>query len=560
VEAAARRRAWHLVAAYLIAASAWIIGSDLLLALLGRLPLVSTIMNILKGLAFVGVTSAVLYWRLFGLLRGLETTRQERDIAQERMRRAMIDAPIPAIVFAEDGAILLLNRAWEETTGYSAEELRTIRDWTERAYGEERRFEVERGIQALFELDRRTEEADFPIRIRGGSTRIWSFSSAPLGRLSDGRRVVLSMARDVTERRRAEDALRISEERFRTLVETAPDGIFIQTGGRFRYVNPAALAQFGLPDDSALIGQPVLDWFHPDHQEAVRERIRILLEERRPVGPRIEPIVRADGGRIVVEVTAAPFSIDGEPGALVFMRDVTAREQARDALTQTTEQLRELSHRLMDVQETERRLLARELHDQIGQALTAIKLDLRAVRRQPETAAERLDDATALLDHTLSQVRDLALDLRPAILDDLGLVPALRWYVERFTARSGIAGQFWCDDDDDGKGFQIDLAVATACFRVAQEALTNVAKHAEARHFEVELTHRPDGLRLIIRDDGQGFAREALPADQGLGLSGMRERVEQAGGRLTIRSEPGRGTELRLDFPAPGAGPSKGAG
>jgi PAS domain S-box-containing protein len=533
----------------------WIVASDSLLAAVGLDARGSMAAGLLKGLAFVAVSGLVLYWRLFENFNGLERARVDLAAAREQFRRAIVDAPIPAIIFAEDGEILLINQAWTEISGYSAGELRTIPDWTERAYGW-RRFEIEQIINELFSIDRRVDEADFEIRVSDGSTRVWCFSSAPLGRLPDGRRLVLSMARDVTDRSRAEEALRASEVQFRTLVETAPEGIFIQTNRRFAYANPAAVALIGARDASELIGQPVLDRFHEDDREAVDGRMRLLNEARVPVVAREEHICRPDGSTILVEVSATPFHYQGAHGALVFMRDISLRKLAEHALSQTSEQLRELSRRLMEVQEAERRLLARELHDEIGQALTAIKLDLRTARLRPETLGDRLDDATGLLDRTLAQVRDMALDLRPSILDDLGLVAALGWYVDRFNERSGLSGHFACRSP----GIRVDPTVATACFRGVQEAMTNLAKHSGARHFSVELEEGPGGISLVVRDDGSGFDPDALPIGRSVGLSGMRERVEQAGGRLTISSELGAGTEVRLTFPASEAVAERGDG
>jgi PAS domain S-box-containing protein len=511
--------------------------------------------GLFKGLAFVAVTALVLYWRLFEVFHGLERARYDLAGVQEQFRRAIVDAPIPSIIFAEDGEILMINNTWIEISGYSAEQLRTISDWTERAHGS-RRFEVEQSINELFSAEHRIEEGDFAIRVSDGSTRIWNFSSGPLGRLPDGRRLVLSMARDVTDRRRAEDALRASEVQFRTLVETAPEGIFIQTRRRFAYVNPAAVALLGARETWELIGQPVLDRFHEEDREVVAERIRVLNLLRQPVLAREERLLNPDGSTTLVEVSAAPFEYGGEPGALVFMRDVTPRIRAEQALSRSSAQLRELSRRVMEVQEAERRVLARELHDEIGQALTAIKLDLRTARIRPESLGERLDDATELLDRTLAQVRDMALDLRPSILDDLGLVAALGWYVDRFNERSGLSGQFRCRLSE----IRVDPLVATACFRGVQEAMTNLAKHSRARDYSVELVECPDGLSLVVRDNGSGFDPEAIPIGRSVGLSAMRERVEQAGGQLTISSEPGAGTEVRLTFPASEAVTDEGVG
>ncbi|WP_161602116.1 PAS domain-containing sensor histidine kinase [Tautonia marina] len=495
----------------------------------------------LKGIAFVLFTAVILYWKMTETLVGLETTRRDLAEVQERFRRAIVDAPIPVIIFAEDGEIVLLNQTWLESTGYSPEELKSISDWTERAYGA-RKAMAEEIIQNLFTMDQRIDEADFEIRIRDGSVRIWSFSSAPLGHLNDGRRLMISMARDVTDRRQAEDALRTSEERFRMVVESAPEGIFIQTQSKFAYVNSAAVKLFGAGEANEMLGQDVIRWFHPSEHESIRERIA-LINQNRQTGGRIERIIlRPDGRQIETEISAIPIEYSRETGALVFIRDISDRKQAEYQLTESSNRLRELTRRLLSLQEAERRNLARELHDQIGQGLTAIKMNLQTAQMRPEVLTPRLNDAKALLDQTLDQVRSLSLDLRPSLLDDLGLVPALNWYLERFSERTGIQAQL----HSESQGLAVSPLVATTCFRTAQEALTNVARHARASRVTVRLNCQTDQFDLFIRDDGVGFDPDQAT---GLGLIGMRERVEDAGGVLQIQSKPHAGTEIRLSFP-----------
>jgi PAS domain S-box-containing protein len=551
----AGRRSRTIVAAYVAAGVAWILLSDVVLSRLG-LDFGSWAMaSLLKGLAFVAVTALVLHWRLRALLGDLQATRADRDAAQDRLRQAIVEAPIPAIIHAEDGSVLLVNRAWQESTGYRPEELRTVRDWLDRAYGR-RRDQIEGIVQTLYRLDRRLDEGDFDVRVADGSTRTWSFSTGPVGRLPDGRRLVLSMALDVTERRRAEDALRASEERFRTLVEATPESIFIQAGGRFAYANPACVALLGARDAREILDRPVLERFHPADRAAIRARIARLNEAHEAVGAREETLLTLDGRSVDVEVTAAPLPHDGQGGALVFVRDITARKAAKRELVRSATRLRELSRRLLAVQEDERRRLARELHDEVGQRLTAILMAIAAARRRPEQQDARLDDAAAMLGDMVDLVRNLALDLRPSILDDLGLVAALRWYVGRFGERAAMEGTFL---GRDVEAIRIAPEVATACFRAVQEALTNVARHARAGRFVVELEPGPGGaLSLSIRDDGVGFdpAAAAGRPGAGMGLAGMRERVEQAGGRVAVVAAPGAGTEVRLTFPAPAAAPA----
>jgi PAS domain S-box-containing protein len=215
------------------------------------------------------------------------------------------------------------------------------------------------------------------------------------------------------------------------------------------------------------------------------------------------------------------------------------------------EQLQELSHRLIEAQEAERRTIAAELHDQIGQALTIVKMSLQAI---PSTVGDHdlspyLAESAGAVERALQQVRNLSLDLRPPMLDDLGLVAALRWYAARQARLAGFSLHLQADPNLG----QLPPVLATACFRIAQEALTNIARHAQAGQVWVELGWEEGRLLLRIRDDGRGFNPRAVQdrtsREASLGLLGMRERVLIAGGRLSITSTPGQGTCIQADFP-----------
>jgi signal transduction histidine kinase len=205
----------------------------------------------------------------------------------------------------------------------------------------------------------------------------------------------------------------------------------------------------------------------------------------------------------------------------------------------------------METQEGERRRIARELHDQTGQALTALKMNLEAIRTSSKDHPTNLKvvESVDIVDGLLEQIRNLALDLHPAVLDDFGLPAALRCYARRLAQRGGLQLDLGVADFAE----RLPPAIETTCFRVAQEALTNVVRHARARRVAVEL--RSDGVtaRLLVRDDGVGFDAAAGPADgpadRHLGLLSMRERVALAGGDIVIASKTGTGTEIAVSFP-----------
>jgi signal transduction histidine kinase len=245
-----------------------------------------------------------------------------------------------------------------------------------------------------------------------------------------------------------------------------------------------------------------------------------------------------------------------EQGAILYYegtaQDIAERKRAAEELEKANRQLRILSRQLFHIQEEERRHLARELHDEIGQSLTAAKINLKIIAPDvPAKIAGRLDDSVQLLDRLLRQVRELSLDLRPPLLDELGLVPTLRWLVDQQAQRAGLRVMFTTNVDR----LEIDPDVRTACFRVAQEAITNVIRHSGARNVAIDLRCEVERLTLTVHDDGAGFdpavIQQRTTQNFTLGLVSMKERALLVRGGFELRSAPGQGTEIRAWFPLP---------
>lgn len=237
--------------------------------------------------------------------------------------------------------------------------------------------------------------------------------------------------------------------------------------------------------------------------------------------------------------------------ALQQVAERNARRQADAIRKQYSSKLQALSRRLVEVQEAERRSIARELHDEIGQALTVIQLNLQGLLQSVGAAAlrPRLEESLQVVERMLEQVQDISLNLRPSILDDLGLESALRWYTDRQAALVGLQVEFQMDI----LKHRLDPVIETECFRVAQEALTNVVRHAQAKSVIVELRQIEGQLHLRVRDDGIGFdvspVREKAIRGASLGLLSMVERAGLSGGGLAFRSSPRKGTEVHAWFP-----------
>lgn len=215
---------------------------------------------------------------------------------------------------------------------------------------------------------------------------------------------------------------------------------------------------------------------------------------------------------------------------------------------QAEQELRRLSQQLVQAQEDERKSIARELHDQVGQMLTAVRMELGSLAQLRGASQEqfeaRIRDARQIAEQALRAVRDMAMGLRPSMLDDFGLVPAIEWQARDFSRRAGVTVQVQVDGDLQG----LSETHRTCVFRVVQEALTNCARHAEAHNIRISLHGRDGLLSLVVQDDGVGFGT-ATSRGKGLGLIGMEERVGELGGRLELHSQPRRGTMVRVELP-----------
>ncbi len=296
--------------------------------------------------------------------------------------------------------------------------------------------------------------------------------------------------------------------------------------------------------------------------QLIDQETRLLRERRQNLDEesRLARLALLVGGLVITVLLATAFAIvirdnrrrlTAEAELRATNEDLEARVAARTAEQHLAEsRLRELSRRLLSVQEEERRALARELHDEVGQQLGALKLNLKALARNCDGAqAERVADGLGIVELTITHIRDRALDLRPALLDDLGLAAALDWLCRQQAERSGIGIQLAVSPLPT---FSTELA--TAVYRVVQEAITNALKHASAHRIDVALTLENDRLDLLVADDGCGFDSNDIAV--GVGLPGMRERVETLGGGFDQDSQPGAGTRILATFPLPDHEPS----
>jgi len=315
--------------------------------------------------------------------------------------------------------------------------------------------------------------------------------------------------------------------------------------------NRAAEAMFGCARELALGDR--LDRFIParfrDAHRSHVDRFGNTGDTRRRMGENMVLwALRADGSEFPIE---ASISHAGETERLftVILRDITQRKAHEDALRQQQAELRELSARVLEAREEEKTIIARELHDELGQLLTALKLDLDWLRERiaPGEIAEKAAQMNAVLDRTVGSVRRIAADLRPLMLDDLGLADAAAWLVEYFETRSGVRCRLEQSEGDALDGIARD--VATTVYRALQESLTNIARHSGAKSTWVLLRIEDGALRLEVEDDGRGMPLVAQTGNRSLGLKGMRERVHYHGGTLEVGQAPRGGTRVKVRVP-----------
>ena len=333
---------------------------------------------------------------------------------------------------------------------------------------------------------------------------------------------------------------------YRELFENSKDAIYVHDmNGRYTSVNRAAEKLSGYTREQ-LIGKHFSSLVAPEHARHVAEQLRRKLETHGETTYEIE-MITSDGQRLPVEVSSRLIFENGLPiGVQGCVRDISERKRAQEAS-------RTYSRRLIEAQEAERRRISMELHDQVGQILTAVRMNLHALQKTcsaPEILAS-IQENLSVIDEAVDQVRDLSVNLRPQLLDDFGLVVAVRWYLDRQARNSGVAVEFVSLSLKDDDRFPPPLE--TACFRIVQEGMTNIIRHARANRISVRLERTGDDLVLVISDDGAGFDLKAVRAAGNeaatLGLRGMEERAQAVGGTLTIDSAPRLGTQICASFP-----------
>jgi len=538
-----------------------------------------------------------------GMLEALERSQAAIRASEERLRTVVQNMPAMMVAFDQEGRIMVWNQECERVTGYSADEIignpqavewlwpdpayraRMSAEWFSRGYDYrdwEWRITCKDGNVRTVAWANISEQ--FPIP----GWESWSIgvdvtervrAQAELEQRLTEQETLFFIGRLISSSLEVERVMQLVAEHMAHLVgavccvisdwdpetgaltvrarythpeQGAPEHAGVQVGHTYALAERPT-AQAALCDRAPFVAYAA----DPTLQEAERQR----LQARGWSGLVGMPIVVLDEVIGLVEVYLAGGERTFTEHDMRLMQSLVdqvavAIHNARlfSVVQANQAALRDLSLRLINAQEQERRLVAQELHDELGQLLTALKINVDLARRRlpegTEVLARRLEEASALTDKVLANVRTMTVELRPTLLDDMGIVPTLRWHVKRFAARTGIDVEL----DVPDLAHRLRPEVETTLYRVAQEALTNVARHAQAGRVEVRLTHEGDTVTLTVVDDGKGFDvsgwNERQQEQPSLGLSGIRERVMLLDGKATIASQPGAGTRIEVVLPA----------
>jgi PAS domain S-box-containing protein len=456
--------------------------------------------------------------------------------------------PAMAWIVLPDGKLDFINRPWLEYSGLSLEQaladpMATIHP--DDLPGVQRRWEdhVARGLPYQDEMRLRRADGVYrwflvrtvALRDKAGNIVRWYGTSS-----------------DIEDRVQAEQALRKSERLLREAQELGHTGSWEQDLITGTIVNTDENTRLFFGDDRSK-GARLEDYveaIHPDDRAYVEQRRARLLGEAGPreiefrvVWPNGEIHVLQGLATVVRDATGRPVRVYGTN------LDITERRRAERTIRAHTERLQALTRRLVEVQETERRELSRELHDRVGQTLTAMRINLDLIRNRvpadDSTSRDRIDDSRALLQSAFDAVKDVMYELRPPMLEDQSLAAPLKWYARKFADRTGIDVQVKAGD-----GWRCEPAVELALFRIAQEALTNVARHSKATRVAVALSPGSDHISLTIEDNGVGIPASGPREQPGYGFITMRERAESVGGTLAVESPAAGGTRIVVRAPA----------
>lgn len=470
-----------------------------------------------------------------------ERKKAEDELRMNELRyRALIEqASDPIMITDRSGNFIDVNSSLCKMFGYAKEEL------------------LQLNIRALIDPEQlKTEPMNFDRLVRGehvfSQRRMMHKNGtiiqveANVKMIPDGR--MLAIARDITERKKAEDALRLSEQKYKLLFykNPLPMLMFSKPDMRFIDVNDAAISQYGYSKEEFL-SMTAKDIRPIEDMGLYKKKLKESIDGINYFG--VLRHKRKNGAVFKAEIIGHNIIYDNKPIWLILVNDITDKVLTEENLKLSHEKLRQLSSHLENIREEERTNISREIHDELGQQLTGLKMEASWLNKKiapgDKIAHAKIASMISLIDETVKTVRRISSELRPRILDDLGLIDALDWQSREFEKRTG----FRCRFNSKVGEMKINGSVSTGIFRVYQEALTNIVRHAQATEIKTLLEYRNGNLMLKVHDNGKGFNEAEIKNKNTLGLVGMRERATIFGGSLKIESKIGKGTTIFLEVP-----------
>ena len=443
------------------------------------------------------------------------------------------------ILRIRDSVVLEVNDAWIRDTGFAREEIINQPIF---ALSPQMGANVVEQLRQVLSSQKPIINLEVRFHSKDGHEVIANTSAVVIE--LDGEPCYLWAANDITERKLAEEALQASESRFSIAFNSNPmlATISMLEGGRFLAVNDSFVSLTGYSREEA-VGHTALElnlWPNPEDRRKVMDKLK---REKRVRDFEVRIRLKNGEDRMLL-LSVETIELDGQVCLLHVANDVTMRKRAEEAL-------RALSARLRSAREEEGARIAREIHDELGGALTGLKWDLERINTMLAESTnlpdvhQRLDSMTTTVEATINTVRRIASELRPGVLDDLGLVAAIEWQVEQFQARTAIK----CHWTNTANEVELDREKATAVFRILQEILTNVLRHAQATNLYVRLSRTRNHFELEVKDDGRGITRNQKTNSRSLGLLGMKERALLVGGEVRITGKEGHGTTVLVRVP-----------
>ena len=462
----------------------------------------------------------------------------------EAAYRIMADNSQAGVYVVQNGTFQFVNHNAAKYAGYSADELAGM-DSLSLVHPEDREKVIRNSREMLNR--RRTAPHEFRIVTKDGRIR-WIMETVTLIPWR-GERAVLGNSMDITEQFEARNKLAELEALEASILEAIPHAVIGLQDRRIIFANDGVEAVFGWRAKD-LIGKSTRVLYQTDEgYEAIARDLYSVLEKKRTFRSEF-PCRRRDGTGIECMVSAARIGTQlKQKNIVITYEDITDRKRAETEIERSREQLRNLSAHLQSVREKERTRIARELHDELGQLLTALNTGLVLLNRKIPETEKALRDQTGsmieLVDMTMQTLKRIYMALRPGMLDHLGLAVAIGWQAGEFEKRTGIRCKVTVDPED----LSLDPDLSTAIFRIFQETLTNIARHAGAARVHVSLKATAEKVLLTVRDNGRGITQEQLAKPNSFGLLGMRERTHYWGGDVRISGKPGKGTLVKVDIP-----------